>query len=295
GWARALQNIAAAIKSVLQQAGVGEKDITSGVLGLAGVDFAEEETKVLEALRRELPGFTAPWRVVNDSAIALYSGADAGWGMVSVNGSGCNVLARDEKGRTKAWSGLGYEFGDCGGGIAIIRQSLHAAFRSMQQRGRPTALARGVLHALRQPTWEDLRRAMHFQEITEEKFLQLVPLVFALAAQGDAVATGILEKTGKKMGESVVGMAYQMQWMHRPFALVLSGSVWQAPYSPLTDCFMQEVSQKLPQAMVSMSRLQPVAGAVLWAAADAGRSSSEMVEKLLRFPQITLAPSKNSS
>ncbi len=271
GLSKALENITEAMDRALREAGVARDQIGQAVLGLTGADFPEDFVHLREGLS---PYFDAvPFEVVNDAEIALVGGSRSGHGIVAICGTGTNVWGLTEDGRSRHVGGLGYEFGDFGGGLDLIREVLHSAFRSYENRGPKTALEPRTLTALGLRDYEALSRVLYFER-QPIRFMGLAPLCFAVAKGGDPVAQGILRRMGESLGTSVAGCATLLGIGAVPFEVVMAGSLWLGDAPELVETFREVLRRRLPLADPHAPDLAPVAGAALLAAVKGGQNAS---------------------
>lgn len=280
GMDNALREIWHTVSGALQDAGTTLDRVQGAVLGLAGADFPEDIQRLVQGLA-PLFGQT-PFRVVNDSEIALHAGSNEGWGIVAIAGTGTNVLGRTPDGVIRQVGGLGYEYGDYGSGIDMARDVLHHAFRSAECRGPKTSLEDVVLATFGVQDFLALSRAIYFQEIAPEAYLMLAPLCFQAARENDAVAMDILRRQGRAVGESIVGCARLLKLEGVALDVILAGSLWLGSAPHMRDALMQTVTSALPLARVELSELRPVAGAALMAASFAS-GLREVLREDVRF------------
>lgn len=277
GMTQALSNITQAVDQALLSARVKKEQIARAELGLAGADFPEDIDRLWQGLA---PYFTAvPFEVVNDAEIALVGGSRSGYGIVAICGTGTNVWGLTADGRSGHVGGLGYEFGDFGGGLDLVREVLHCAFRSYEGRGPKTALEARVLETLGLPDYDAVRRTLYF-ESHPIRFMALAPLCFRVAAAGDMVAETILQRMGEALGSSVVGCASLLGFHQNPVEVVMAGSLWLGDAPHLVETFRDLLRRKLPLAEAHIPDLAPVAGAALLAAIKDGQNPSEWRDQL---------------
>jgi N-acetylglucosamine kinase-like BadF-type ATPase len=257
--------VEAAVTEALEAGGVGLAQVEKAVLALAGDDFPEDEQALRQALKPRLG--TLWFEIVNDAEAALVAGARSGWGVVVIAGTGTNVMGRDASGRRFHLGGLGYEFGDVGGGQDLVRAVLHAAFRAAEGRGPATALVDAVFEALGVDSLEELARGMYFGSIPREQFQVLAPLVFQVARRGDVVAQDLLVTMGRRLGESAGAACRRIDpGGDAPVEVVLAGSLWHGPHPLLRDGFLEGLHRYSLAADVHLPLWEPVAGSVLLAA-----------------------------
>lgn len=268
GFESAMDEIRRALDSALAAAGLRRENVAAAVLGVAGADFPEDYARIADGLR---PWFGAvPFRVVNDTDVALAAGSSRGFGVVAVAGTGTNVLGLGPDGTRVTIGGLGFEYGDLGGAADIIPAVLHHAFRSHEGRGPKTALEGTVLACLGVEDFQALSRALYFRTLPMEALHGLVPAVFEVAREGDRVAQDLLLTIGRAIGETAAAAVRRLGLGGEPVEVVMAGSVWDGPAPALTDGFREAVHRSAPQAVFVHPKLRPVAGAVRMALADQG-------------------------
>jgi N-acetylglucosamine kinase-like BadF-type ATPase len=266
-----------AVAEALRSAGATLNDVRRAVLGLSGADFPEDYallTDVVSPLFGEIP-----FRIVNDTEVALVGGARAPWGVVSICGSGTNCLGRHPDGRSFTIGGMGYD-GDYGGGNDLIRTAMARAFQADQGRGRDTLLRPRLLTLLGYSDYDALSRAIHLggmsAALDPDRRRAMVDLVFAAAGEGDAVAQDILVDMGTALGHAAGAAVRRM--LHADPAVeqapavevVMAGSVWKGRHPLMADAFRLTLHRYAVRVDPHLALREPVAGAVLLAVQDDG-------------------------
>ena len=128
-----------------------------GVYCMAGLDLPVDEERLTEAI--ESRGWTATTTVFNDSLAVLRAGAQAGWGVAVVCGSGLNCVGLGPDGSVVRFPSLGELSGDlAAGGSWLGVRALGLALRSGDGRGRadgadPSWSRRTSTEAIRSRCW----------------------------------------------------------------------------------------------------------------------------------------------
>lgn len=262
-------HIQQAVDEALKAADAVEGDVAGVVFGLSGADYPEDFVKLEAALTPIARG--RPFNVVNDTEVALVGGSGSGWGVVTLCGTGTNVLGRAPSGETFHIGGMGYEFGDYGGGGDLIRTALHHAFQGAEGRGPATRLTPVVLEVLEAPNYYELSRWLYLRKLPRGKLRELAPLVFVLAQEGDQVAQDILIRMGTALGHSAGAAVRRLKTDYgvsdqETVEVVMAGSVWGGPHPLLQDAFRLAVHRYAVNVDVHPAFMEPVAGAVLMAA-----------------------------
>jgi N-acetylglucosamine kinase-like BadF-type ATPase len=264
----AMDQLAQAISEATQ--GYDRHNLYPAVLGLAGADFPEDVEMISEQLNKRVPWLR--YSIVNDTEIALLGGSRQGYGIVAICGTATNVLGIHPDGRRCQIGGLGYEFGDFGGGADLAREVLHVAFCSYERRGPKTSLEAGVLERMNQKDYETLKRGMYFHTIHPLAFLALVPLCFEKALEGDDVAAGLLKRMAQSLAETVIATAKQLRWEEGTFEVILAGSLWEGASPVLHDHFRHLLHQVYPLCDIHLPELSPGMGAILKAVQNDSQS-----------------------
>ena len=86
-------------------------------------------------------GLTCPVEAVNDALIGLLAGAEAGWGVALISGTGNNCWGWDrERTRMGHVTGNGMMFGEYGGASDLVWKALGAVAAAWGRRGPATLL-----------------------------------------------------------------------------------------------------------------------------------------------------------
>lgn len=280
----AITHIQEAMHEALGTADARPADVAGVVFGLSGADYPEDFVKLTTALT-PVAG-VMPFKVVNDTEVALVGGARTGWGVVTLCGTGTNVLGRAPLGDTFHIGGMGYEFGDYGGGGDLIRTALHHAFKGAEGRGPETRLTPVVLEVLEAPDYYELSRRLYLHKLPRGKLRELAPLVFKLAQAGDSVAQDILIRMGTALGHSAGAAVRRLQTDYGvsdqdTVEVVMAGSVWGGPHPLLQDAFRLAIHRYAVNVDVHKALMDPVAGAVLMAVEMAQGPVEEVRKTLL--------------
>lgn len=275
GLSQAVSAIVEAVRQARASAGVGSERVELGVFCLAGADLPEDYAMLTQALERE----KLVQRVVvrNDTLGALRSGLSRPWGVVVVCGTGFNAAGVAPDGREIVLPGLGYMSGDWGGGSQISQEIVRRAMRGWDGRDRETALLPLVLTRFSCASPEDLMRALYKGTIDSRKLLDLVPLLFEAAFQGDEVACALVREIGTEVGVTARTLIRRLSLERTDVELVLAGSVFKAVGPLLVDVVRAVVHEAAPRAQIVLPRFEPVVGAFLLAVEARGGSASPAV------------------
>jgi len=269
----AMQNLSVAVGAALSMAGLGIESISHAVFGMAGADFPIDFENFNKGISSLYPGLT--FQVTNDTWVGFRAGTEASYGGVVIAGTGANYAAAAPDGRKITGRGMGYEWGSAGGAGLLIRDAVHHAFRSHDGTGPKTGLEEAVLSLLGFPSYDDLSLYVYehqgrFGQIFT-KAAQIVPALFQLALQGDAVSQDILVRTGTAMGEIIGGLMNNLGMGLIPADVVLVGSMFTKGVCPLMISAMKTACQRsVPLAGFRVVEMEPAGGAFLMALENMG-------------------------
>jgi N-acetylglucosamine kinase-like BadF-type ATPase len=262
GLAAVLQHITA---EALHGAGVSPAQITGAGFGIAGYDWPADRRPTLEAIRTL--GLDAPLEAVNDALLGLLAGSAEGWGVVVEAGTSCNCRGRDRERREGRVTGDSWNMGEGAGASELVRKAVQAVALAWTRRGDPTALTQAFMNYVGAGDVVDL-----LEGIVRGRYpvnATLAPLVFQVAAGGDAVATNIITWAGRELGNLAVGVIRQLDLQALRFDVILAGSFFNGS-SMLLETVRTTILAEAPGARVIQLAAPPVIGGVLLGMEQAG-------------------------
>lgn len=271
-------------RQALDMAGIECGLIAGAGFGVAGYDWPSELAPTLEAIATI--GLSCPLGVVNDTIIGLVAGAEAGWGVAVVAGTGTNCWGWDEHHRTGRVTGNGSRFGENGGASELVEEAVRAVSRAWSLRGPATALSEAFARLVGATSDAEL-----LEWLSQDRCdigAEAAPLVFEVAQGGDAVAREVVRWAGTELGDLATGVIRQLGFEERAFEVVLVGSLYSG--GPLLVEPMREVVQATaPGARLVRLETLPVAGAVLLGYEAAGWPAQPLRGQLCASIQELLA------
>ena len=251
--------LADALGGALKSGGVEKKDISGAGFGIAGYDWPSEKIKMTEVIDRL--GLNAPYEMMNDATPGLVAGAEEGWGVVVVSGTGCNCRGWDKghkrEGRV---TGYGVLMGEAAGSSELVTRAMQMVGFEWTRRGPKTALSQMFMDALNVKSLEDLLET--YTQATSHIGAEFAPRIFQVARQGDAVAVELVRWAGNELGEMANGVIRQLEFENLKFDVVLSGGMFEG--GPLLIDPMRETIQRVaPDTRLVRLEVPPVIGAVL--------------------------------
>ncbi len=244
---------------------------TWGAFCLAAADTPTDFAALKPALA-ELP-LCEHVALYNDLRAILRAGSARPYGIAVVCGSGFNAGGLSRDGQEARLPALGEWTGDRAGGCELGSAALGAAFRAWDGRGPATHLQAELLRYFDAPSMETLAERIVQECITRKDVCKLAPLVFRVAAAGDAVAQRLIREQGQEIGVSIVAMARRLGLLDVPCDAVLGGSVFYGEGALLLDTIRETVQPAAPQVTPKRLDVRPVVGATLLAMDHAGAQS----------------------
>lgn len=291
----AYQVYAQALNQALGSADLRPADLAGLGCGLAGLDFPSDEGRLRPVVERL--GVPGPLVLVNDTFAALRAGAQQGFGVVVIAGTGTTVAGCNRQGERFRTFGEGPALGDFGGAEDIVLWALRAVAQAHTGCGRPTALTHKFLqyYGVQEPLdfFEGICRGR-----LEWPPAALAPLVFEVATAGDAVAQEVIRYAGHELAANVVAIVRRLGLAGEPFELVLAGGVFRSQNPILLSTLLEAVRACAPYVQPVLLETAPVVGAAMLAM-DAARVAldAQARQRLGREARERLAAvdSENSS
>jgi N-acetylglucosamine kinase-like BadF-type ATPase len=255
GEGSAAEAIFEAIAQALARAKVDLSEVRNAHMGLAGLDWPEDETRLRVALERHLGKL--PITLENDAFLGTRACAPLADGIAVGAGSGICSSYLGADGEKYLY---GY-FAELGGGFPIDQQALYAIIRAEDGRSPKTALTAAMLQATGHESVADLLHAMTRNAYTLAHTV-IRPPVFKTAADGDPVAVSIVTEFGRELGHLATNLIRKFELGGSAPFVVASGSLFTRTGPLLFGAFRDFVRAADPSARVELSRRPPVAGAV---------------------------------
>jgi N-acetylglucosamine kinase-like BadF-type ATPase len=231
------------------------------VLCLAGADYPSDVRLLTTAI--EGLGLAKRVEVLNDTFAALRAGTTRPWGVVLICGQGINGAAIAPDGKAARFDALGMISGDWGGARAVGEAGLAAAVRARDGRGPATALERLVPAYFKVRNAADLTRALYSGRIPEDRLVELCPIVFRAAGEGDVVARGILIRLADELVAMAGALLRRLRMTELDPEVVLGGGVFNATDPAFYARIEAGVKAVAPAASIVRLAAPPVLGAAL--------------------------------
>jgi glucosamine kinase len=246
--------------------------ITVLALGLAGGGSAPaDRIRLCELLGDALP--VTEIRATTDDVVTHLGALGGKPGVALAAGTGVLCIAVDAAGGRHNVDGLGYLFGDTGGGFWLGRAGIRAALEAVEGRGPATALSRS-LEALVGELPVGVKRLYGSPDLLVE-VARFASVVAEAAKGGDAVAAALCRSAGTALANTA-GAALEHSALERPAALAIAGGVLAAG-GPVHDALVAELADGWPQLRVVPALGSALDGARrLGAAADGGPGAAHL-------------------
>ena len=273
GYDGMFQSMYGGLEQALRSAGLKKEQISGAGFGVAGYDWPSEgeaTTAVIDRL-----GLSAPYKFVNDAVPGLIAGADEGWGVVVISGTGSNCRGWDrEHKREGRVTGHGVLMGEGAGGSELMHRCMQIVGYSWTKRIPRTALADALIAHVGAKDLEDLMRGYTTYEY--QIGAEAARIVFRVAQEGDEAARDLICWAGTELGEMANAVIRQLEFENLSFDVVMTGSMFEGGTMLIEP--MRETIQKLaPKARLVRLSSPPVVGAViLGMEADAYQASPQI-------------------
>lgn len=270
-------------ENALEMTGVRRDQVAGAGFGIAGYDWPSERALMMRAIASL--GLSCPVEAVNDTIIGLLAGAQNGWGVALVAGTGENCWGWGQDRETGRVTGNGYLMGEYGGSWALAMRAVHAVSRAWSQRGPQTALTQALCEQTGATSVDDLLEGL---VLGRYKFgAESAPVVFQVAAGGDTVALEVIRWAAHSLADLALGVIRQLGFEELGFGLVLIGSLFDG--GPL----LQDPLEKAVHAVAGGARFirltaPPVVGGVLLGMEQAGIDTYKTRTRLIETTNMLL-------
>ncbi len=247
-----------ATRSAVQQAGITIDQIAGAGFGVSGLDYPVQKAPTLQAI--ETIGLCAPIEAVNDALIGLVAGAAEGWGIAVVSGTGCNCWGWDRDRRQGQVTGSGWQMGEYAGSYELAYRAVQLVAYEWTRRGPATQLTPALMKYLGASDVVEMLHGLATDRLHIDA--AAAPLIFEVAAQGDAVAIELIRWAGRELGELAKAVIRQLNFEALEFDVVLLGSMFNGGKT-LIGPMRDSIAELAPCARLVRLQTLPVVGAVL--------------------------------
>ena len=251
-------------------AGKRMQPATHAFLGCAGVKSRSDISEIRAVAEAAGLASAGEVTVENDLYNALAGGLSGRPGVALIAGTGTNCLGKDHAGKTFMCGGWGWLLDDEGGAFGLAISAVRAVTRSADGRERATALLPAALAFFGVAEPNELLARFYNRKWTPAEVAEFAPVVTRFAAEGDAVAKGVLTAGARALRELVVGTIRALDFPKGPEVVLLGGCVRSGP--PYQDMVEKEIRAATPTLKLIEPEGSPVVGAAYNALRSGGVS-----------------------
>jgi N-acetylglucosamine kinase-like BadF-type ATPase len=272
------KNLLDTTTQALEMAKLSISQIAGTGMGLAGYDWPSQRAAHLKAVRPLK--LACPLEIVNDTTLGILAGAEEGWGISVVSGTGCNCRgwSRDHQNEGRVVGGGSDWSGEAAGGFDILARAMRAVAFEWVRRGPATALTPAFLKETGAKNLDDLVEGVYLGRFDFNPAMIL--LVFEIARQGDAQALEVIRWAGNELGMMAVSVINQLDLQKEVFDVVLIGSLYDG-HPLMTESMRTTIQRCAPQARLVRLTVPPVVGGVVLGMQEAGKDAREVRSKLI--------------
>ena len=247
------------VNQALNEAKLSKVDIFGSGFGISGYDWPSDRPTMLETIASL--NLQAPIELHNDAVLGLVAGAEQGWGIAVVSGTGCNCWGwdRDRKNIGHV-TGFGDLTGEAAGSTELVHRTMQLVAQAWTKRSVETALSQVFIDLVGANNIEDL-----LEGYTTARYKingSAAPLIFDIAEEGDHVANQLIRWAGCELGELAKAVIRQLNFQALEFEVVMVGSMFEAG-PMLINPLRETIIELAPGARLVKLDVPPVVGAVL--------------------------------
>ena len=261
----AVAGLVAIVQDACADAGLAHRDegplVRHVSACLANADLPVEQAALEDAIAARGWGETSG--VFNDTFAVLRAGVDEPPGVAVVCGAGINCSGLLPDGTTVRFAAVGHISGDWGGGGGLWQEAMWWAARAEDGRGPDTRLRTALPHHFGLDSMAGLIEAVHLGAISEARCLEMTPVLFDVATDGDARAIALVHRQADEVVALALAAMRRLDVLDQPIDVVLGGGVITAGHALLMDEINRLIGEQAPLATTTVVRTPPVVGAAL--------------------------------
>lgn len=263
----ARNNVDAAIRQALSNAGVDTSERLVGGFGMGTLD-TDEDYDVISGFLDDL-AYMDDRYIENDVITAYYALTAGDPGIVVVAGTGAMAYGVADDGTDSRSSGWGWLIGDEGSGFFAARRGLQAATRSYDGRGEQTVLIDAAVEYFDLNDFENIFGAVY--EVLEhpKNIAPFAEHVVKAARDGDEVAQRIVGEAGEELATAALAVQQDLN-LDGPVCVGCVGGFGTADI--VADQFEAHVREQFSAVEFLDPVTHPVVGTVVIVSEALGRS-----------------------
>lgn len=252
-------------------AGVALHGIDRMVMGLSGVDFADEGREQGRAIASHL-GLGERLTLVNDGLVALWGVSPSPRLTLLQHGTGVTTAYRSALGYEAIYDSL-----DVGDVFDLRRAAVSATARMIDGRAEPSALMEGVLAHCGVAAADFAEWCMR-DPVFRSRRATLAGVVFAAWRAGDPLAAAMVARAADDYVLATQAMATRLG--PGPFLACFAGGVIQQGGAAFQARVEAELAEACPEATRCDAALAPEDGAALMGAHQCGQDVRQLFDRL---------------
>jgi N-acetylglucosamine kinase-like BadF-type ATPase len=285
-----LDQIAVAVNAVCTEIGLDASHIPvaeHGVFCLAGADLPIDDRRILRGIRRR--GWVGEPVLRNDTFAVLRAGTDRSWGVGVVCGAGTNCSGVAPDGRIFRLPAVGGISGDWGGGWDLGEGALWHAIRAEDGRGAPTSFRHAVPAHFGMKRPRQVMEALYLHRIPEDRLLELAPVVFSEAREGDPIARSLVDRQADEIALMATAAIRRLRMADLDPHVVLGGGIFRNDWAPFMERIGEGIREIAPRAQIVRLTAPPVLGAAMLGldVLSAGRAAHRRARAALTHEGLT--------
>ncbi len=289
----AVEGLAPIVRAAVADAGLAPTDgaIVQHVAAcFANADLPPEQEALEHAVSAH--GWGDSSEVFNDTFAVLRAGVDEPRGIAVVCGAGINCSGVLPGRAPVRFAAVGQISGDWGGGGHLWQEAMWWAARAEDGRGPDTRLRTELPGHFALGSMAELIESVHLGVITEARCLELTPVLFEVAADGDATAAAVVRRQAEEVVALAVAAMRRLDVLDEPIDVVLGGGVITAGHALLMDEIDRLLAAEAPLATTTVVRTPPVVGAALLGLDRIGAAGPDRdrLRESFALPAADLAP-----
>ncbi len=268
----AIAVLAAVLRDLTDDVGVPLSAVGRIVLGLSGIDYAEEQPDQARDLSKGLGLAPGQLVLVNDSVVALAGATQAPRSTIVQHGTEVTLAYRRAPGAEQVFDSLGVA--DC---FDIRHKAIPLVARMIDGRAEPSPLCDAVL-AHCGVSAECFAGWVLRDSAAPGRILTLAPVVFDQGRAGDPAAAMLVRSAVEDYVTATAAMACRIG--PGPFTACFGGGTLSAGGEALIEMIAQRLAEVCPEAQLATPARSPEAGAALLALHDLGLSPDPLLARL---------------
>lgn len=281
GAASAVEQVGAAVRAALTDAGATAQRIEHAAFRLAGIDWTDDDVFWDAAIRSTFPGLRS-WSVRNDGFSLIRLAWLSGSGVSVIAGTGPAIAARGPGGSEFSVS---WWIQDDIGGVGLGDAAFRAVIRADLGLEPATCLTPRLLEVFGCPDVATLLQLFtrRVDPVPGREKRRAARAVLAAADSGDGAAVRIVTGQGRSFAEYAAAAArragFDLATDCVPVAL--GGSLMTSEHAVLRLATARELGRVISRVDVENTTAPPVVGAALDALAEGGADPTERIRSAL--------------